>query len=387
MSQVEQVYYSSLKILHSASTRFGFLPYVLSEGRKSLKSNSVIYNREALFCTLATLVIDDIQLRNTGIQTIQTIADYMDDIGHVPVSIDTEKNRAYHGMPAVKDIGVWWLIVFWLYTQRLSDTSLKSRYYSHFQEGIQYYQHHLFEGLIEQGEGADWADAMPRSGLVLYTNVVWLLFLQKIQSSEYATVRSNADFFFSVSGVKQKDYTQLSRQFPQIRTAIHEQKPIKNTFIAGISKHSVYTEFDVLSHALLLILGDMNNEQKVCSINTLLAVASESPRLIRCIQQPVRVGRGVQEKDFSNRAWQYQNAGCWPFVAGFVIYALAKNNYIREATLLLERLAQELQYEDSPGYLWAHGKTGKVVGDSTASVSAALYCLAFHAVHQNTDLL
>ena len=75
------------------------------------------------------------------------------------------------------DSTLWWLIALaFLDRQRRSrGASLRVMHGGHRDSRIQWLlaQEHQRFFLLQQNEASDWADIMPRSGFVLYTNALW----------------------------------------------------------------------------------------------------------------------------------------------------------------------------------------------------------------------
>lgn len=65
------------------------------------------------------------------------------------------------------------IIVFALLMKRTNNTDFAAKYYHQMKQAINWYEHHLVDGLIHEGPYAGWADSIKKRGTVLYTNVLY----------------------------------------------------------------------------------------------------------------------------------------------------------------------------------------------------------------------
>ncbi|MGB0756965.1 MAG: glycoside hydrolase 100 family protein [Patescibacteria group bacterium] len=385
-SLVEQIFYSSKELLNSVRTEHGFIAAAESAASQK-RGYTSIFGRDASMCALAGLVSEDEGLIEAGKQSLITLAEHASDIGQIPFSVNTERKLVKYRMPQSIDSTIWWLLTFWLYTQKLSDTSLKAQYYAAFQEGITWLQNRMQYGLLEEGEGAGWADELPRSGMVLYTNALWLLFLEHIKSAERKAIYHNFLYFFDYHTDTVRGYPELQRQFPNFRNNLKKTKRKSQTFYASVSRFNLNESIDVFGNTLACISGALPRTRERAILKELQDVADESPFLIRSMPEPERLHQGIFEATFQNRAWQYHNAGVWPMIGGWYVYAHAKAGNMRVAHEALERLAEVNSLEKHPFPEWIHGRTGKTMGLDRQAWNAAVYILAYKAVTEGTFLV
>ena len=84
-----------------------------------------------------------------------------------------------------------------------------------------------------------------------------------------------------------------------------------------------------------------------------------------------------------NLPHQYHNGGIWPFIGGFYVVALVKAAQLQEAQRALERLAdlarqgRQAEWEFNE---WFHGESGRPMGFSFQTWSAAMYVYAYECV-------
>ena len=73
------------------------------------------------------------------------------------------------------DATLWWLLAVDFLDRRAAHRGLRARLQDNVQRAIAWLlcQEHQRFGLLQQNEASDWADIMPRSGFVLYSNALW----------------------------------------------------------------------------------------------------------------------------------------------------------------------------------------------------------------------
>ena len=84
-----------------------------------------------------------------------------------------------------------------------------------------------------------------------------------------------------------------------------------------------------------------------------------------------------------NLPHQYHNGGIWPFIGGWLVLALVQAGRTAEAQQQLSALAELNALGRSGSWEfneWFHGTTGQPLGKPHQAWSAAMYCLAYHAV-------
>ncbi len=382
MDITEQTYLAAIDLLKKNTTAFGFVAAAKSDRADKLGYRAV-FTRDAMMCALAALVTEDSYLIEAGMTSIETLAQSASDLGQIPVSVQPETGKVEYFLPLNIDSSIWWLITFWLYVENTQDTSLKARYYLLFQDIIKWLQYRMQHGLIEQGESADWAHTTPRSGLVLSTNALWLLFLRIIKSTERETIAKNFLYFFSRKLSTSKGYTSLNREFPSFRNNIQFQALKGDSFVAAVSHHSLDDSVDVFGN-IFACLSDLLPKKKVAVlIKDLYEISRLSPVPIRVLSRPKKLKQGLFGQEPQNKQWEYHNAACWPMVGGWWVYMLAREARPKKAREELERLAQANAMHNWEFNEWFHGRSGKPMGMWHQTYNAATYILAYKAVTEN----
>jgi len=379
MNITEKTYLEALDLLRKNATEFGFIAADKSVAADKMGYRAVLA-RDAMLAALAALTSDDNKLIMAGRQSLVVLAKSASTQGQIPMKFDPATGQRDYGFPINLDASVWWLIVYWLYIEKNNDTELRVKYYSLFQDVIKFLQNHLQYGLLEQGEGADWANELPRSGFSLYTNSLWLIFVHLIKSENRDVITDNFNYFFTRQLINYKNYSELNRQLKNVRSNLDKKSGKTNSFLAAVSSYTVDTSVDVWGNILACLTGAANDKKIQSIIKELKEISRLSPVPMRVLAQPERFDQSLKTEVNRNKAWQFQNAGCWLLVGGWWVYLLAKNNNIKIAQTELQRLAEGSAQHDWEFNEWFHGRTGKPMGIWRMSHTAASYIIAYKAV-------
>ena len=382
MDITEQTYLAAVDLLKKNTTAFGFVASGKSDRADKLGYRA-IFGRDAMMCALAALVTEDEYLIQAGITSIETLAQTASEFGQIPFFTRPETGEIVYFMPLNIDSSIWWLITFWLYIENTEEVSLKTKYYLLFQDVIKWIQYRMQYGLIEQGESADWANTIPRSGFVLSTNALWLLFVRIIKSTERATIAKNFLYFFSRKLSSHKGYTNLNNEFPSFRQNIQLQALQGDSFVSAVSHNTLDDSVDVFGN-IFACLSDLLPKKKVAVlIKELYEIARLSPVPIRIFNKPRKLKLGLFDAEANHKPWEYHNAACWPMVGGWWVYLLAREARPKKAKEELKRLAMANSMHDWEFNEWFHGRNGKPMGMWHQTYNAATYILAYKAVTEN----
>lgn len=383
----EQAYQKSLQLLRENSTSYGFVaagrsPTALQRGYNA------VFARDAMICAWGALAAEDEQLLVTAKQSLSLLAKQATSRGQIPFSVNLEKKIIEFRVPHSLDSTLWWLILFWLLTEVHGDKKLKAEHQADFERSLDWLHYSMNYGLLEQGEGADWADEMPRSGLVLYTNALWLIFAQLIDSREKHRIFKNFEYFFSSQSLPTKGYRELDRQFPHWRRNKHLLIKPQPYYLAAVSRVTVDESFDILGNSLAGISGLVPAARVNSIIAAIKKCQADEPVPVRVLAYPAaKKIQGVFEASHQNKMWHYHNAGAWPLAGGFWIYLLAKYHRGNYAQQQLTKLAEANFINNWEFNEWFHGKNGRPLGVKKQSWNAASYILAYQALMKNKFII
>jgi hypothetical protein len=237
-------------------------------------------------------------------------------------------------------------------------------------------QEHPLLHLVQQNEASDWADIMPRSGFVLYSNALWYGVKRRYHLANADDTRFHFNHLFYPFSRQRPDYRRL--------------RLLTDYLIDGAVDNGLYLSFvnlgfwgdegDVFGNLLAVLFGLAEGGPAQHIVATLRRSAVGQPRPVRTVLNPIMpdapLWRPYMDRHGQNRPWQYHNGGCWPFIGGFWALALARNGFQSEGEEVLAAIAEANSCGRWGFYEWFHGETGAPRGMRGQSWNAAMYLLA-----------
>src|ERR1700684_2460257 len=143
--------------------------------RARARGYTSICGRDAAVCAIAMAVSCDQLWEGAAAAGLHTLAQHQAPNGQIAKFVDLQKQEADFWYLGCIDSTLWWLIALWFLDEGGIGGSLRQRYAKRIRLALQWLlaQEHQRFFLLQQNEASDWADIMPRSGFVLYTNTLW----------------------------------------------------------------------------------------------------------------------------------------------------------------------------------------------------------------------
>ena len=141
-------------------------------------------------------------LERASVAGLETLAAYQAPNGQIPKFVAPDRREADFWYLGCIDSTLWWLIALALLDERLAQRGLRRgllrRYRREVALALQWLgaQEHQRFYLLQQNEASDWADIMPRSGFVLYTNALWYRVKRLFDLPNAAATRANFNGLF-----------------------------------------------------------------------------------------------------------------------------------------------------------------------------------------------
>jgi glycogen debranching enzyme len=164
----------AIELLQRNSTPAGVLAATPTPRAKD-RDYTAIFGRDAAICALGMAVSGDRILERDAAIGLETLAAYQAPNGQIPKFVAPDRREADFWYLGCIDATLWWLIALALLDERLPRSRLLRRHKRGIALALQWLaaQEHQRFHLLQQNEASDWADIMPRSGFVLYTNALW----------------------------------------------------------------------------------------------------------------------------------------------------------------------------------------------------------------------
>lgn len=241
-------------------------------------------------------------------------------------------------------------------------------------------QEHQKFFLLQQNEASDWADIMPRSGFVLYTNALWyrvkLLFeLPRLEETHY--------HFNHLFHPFKRDLPEYRRGRLLSHYARRGQRN-PGLYLSFVNLSFVGDEGDVFGNILAVLYGLADDSMAKEVVKTLQMAEVANPYPVRAVTTPIdadhELWRAYMGRHQQNHPHQYHNGGIWPFIGGFWALALAELGKQALAEQEVAKLAHVNSLDDWRFTEWFHGQTLKPMGMAGQSWNAAAYLMAQKAL-------
>jgi glycogen debranching enzyme len=348
-----------------------------------------IFGRDAAVCAIGMALSGDAELIDAAATGLETLARFQAPNGQLPKFANSNEKAGDFWYLGCIDSTLWWLIGLVFLERQSAPRGLLARHgqgIARALEWLQAQEHQRFF-LLQQNEASDWADIMPRSGFVLYTNALWYCVKQSFGLPHLAETRANFNgLFHPFRGVRDEYRRARLLNYYSRRSARD-----KDLYLSFVNFSFAGNEGDVFGNVLGVLTGAMDPQGARHVMHALSAAAVDDPYPIRAVVRPIRQGsflwRSYMERHRQNFVWQYHNGGIWPMVGSFWIAALSASRHKRRATQALGRLEQCCALEDWGFTEWRHGRTLSPNGMPGQSWNAAGYLMAEHALANGVNPL
>jgi hypothetical protein len=348
--------------------------------RAEARSYTAIFARDAAICALGMALSGDPALRSAAASSLMTLAAHQAQNGQLPKFVALDPPEPDFWYLGCIDATLWWLIAL-AFLQTLGEVPAQ-RHGPAVRLALEWLsaQEHPRLRLLQQNEASDWADIMPRSGYVLYSNALWHLVkrLHRLPGAE-ETRRACNSLLHPFSGA----FAEYRRERLMAEYAAGHARD-RTLYLSFINFMGFGDEGDVFGNLLAILCG-LTDEQGGRRILAALEQARvQEPYPVRAVVRPIRTGspqwRPYMARHRQNLPWQYHNGGIWPMIGGFWVAALVACGRRRQAQEELVKLAQSCELDGWSFNEWLQGRTGARRGMPGQSWNAAAFVMAEAAV-------
>jgi hypothetical protein len=349
---------------------------------------AAIFGRDAAICALGMAVAPDATLQREAATGILTLARHQARNGQIPKFVDTESDEADFWYLGCIDATLWWLIAIALLDRHAPDARLAARLARNVNGALVWLscQEHQRFHLLQQNEASDWADIMPRSGFVLYTNALWYVVKRLYRLPGAAETHRNFNQLLHPFAGAPAEYR---RARLLVHYARHRARQ-RDLYFSFVNFSFCGDEGDVFGNVLAILAGLADEAATHRIIHAVMRAHANDPYPVRVVCAPILEAsvfwRPYMSRHRQNFAWQYHNGGIWPFVGAFWVIALAQAGLRAEAEAELVKVAQANALSGWAFTEWLHGRTLVPQGMSGQSWNAASFLLAHHLLQTRTRL-
>lgn len=372
---------ASLQLMRRNLGAHGFLAATPTALAKS-RNYDRVFGRDAALCAIAAAHTDDPVLHDGALRSLQTLASHQAPNGQIPKFVVPEERHADFWYLGCIDATLWWLIAVRLVARALKAADFERRVAAQTAAAIRWLecQEHQQIRLLQQNEASDWADIMPRSGFVLYTNALWY-YVKRLYRLEHApeTFHHFNCLFHPFSG-SVPEYRRLRLLVHFVRNRLHNH----DLYLSYVNLGFWGEDGDVFGNLLAVLFGLADEHRSIRILRAIDRLQEDAPHPVRVTCTPIEQNRcdwrTYMGRHGQNMPYRYHNGGIWPFVGGFWSLALASCGRPEDARRVLLQIARANAAADWRFTEWFHGQSGKAEGMPGQTWNAALFLLAKHGI-------
>jgi hypothetical protein len=350
--------------------------------RAAARGYEAIFGRDAAICAIGMVLSEDDELQRAAAIGLETIAQHQATNGQLPKFVDTVHQEPDFWYLGCIDSTLWWLIAVEFVDRWNGTTALQDAYRIQIERALGWLlaQEHQRFWLLQQNEASDWADIMPRSGFVLYTNALWYRVKRLFDLPRLRETAENINGLFHPFSATLHEYRR-GRLLADYPLATAKRRAL---YLSFVNFSFFGDEGDVFGNVLALLFGVADDSAATRTIEALLREGIDEPYPVRVVCEPMleehKLWRPYMSRHEQNFAWQYHNGGIWPMVGGFWILALVRQGLVERARVDLVGLARACERNGWEFNEWLHGRTHAPSGMPGQSWNAAAFLMAEQAV-------
>lgn len=339
-----------------------------------------IFGRDAAICVLAMCGSGVAALERGAVASLDALAALQAGNGQIPKYVDPDGGDADFWYLGCIDATLWWLIAC-DHVRRHGKVGA-TRWQAQGALALQWLlaQEHQAFRLVQQNEASDWADIMPRSGYVLYSNALWLEVKRRYGLAQADETRHHFNHLFHPA---QRDLPAYHRA-RLLQHFARRGRSEPGLYLSYVNLASAGHEGDVFGNLLAILCGAASESMGHRIVKALRSAKAADPYPVRVTLHPLsrqhESWRPYMVRHRQNHPHQYHNGGLWPFVGGFWVLALAQLGRSDLAWRELASLAQVNALGDWRFTEWFHGETLQPMGMAGQSWNAATFVLALRTL-------
>jgi hypothetical protein len=383
---IEACHARSIELLHRNLTPAGVL--AASAGKRAQsRGYGAIFGRDAAICAIGMALSGDPALERGAAAGLETLGEHQAPNGQIPKFIDSASREADYWYLGCIDSTLWWLLARDFLARRSAPPSRRPP--ARVGRALQWLlaQEHQRFFLLQQNEASDWADIMPRSGFVLYSNALWYAVKRRYGLDRAEETRANFNGLFHPFSAGLARY----RRARLLNEYVLRRARNRDLYLSFVNFAFFGEEGDVFGNLLALLCGLADSAARARTLDALERAKVSRLYPVRVVTRPIRrrsaLWRPYMARHRQNEAWQYHNGGIWPMVGGFWVTALIAAGRVPQARLELQKLARACALRNWAFSEWLHGTKGTPRGMPGQSWNAAAFLIAERAVAEKRNVL
>ncbi|HRP29490.1 MAG TPA: glycoside hydrolase 100 family protein [Burkholderiaceae bacterium] len=353
-------------------------PTAAAEARRYTR----IFGRDAAICALAMCGSGVDALERGAVASLDALAAQQAPNGQIAKYVDPDGRDADFWYLGCIDATLWWLLAADHVRRNSPLEAVRGRWQREIGHAIAWLQaqEHQRLWLVQQNEASDWADIMPRSGFVLYSNALWYAVKCRFGLPEAQATRHHFNHLFHP----------YARDLPEYRRArllqhyARRGRRDSGLYLSFVNFASYGADGDVFGNLLAILHGLADETAARRIVGAIAAARADDPYPIRAVLHPLSrthaLWRPYMARHGQNHPHQYHNGGIWPMIGGFWVQVLARLGMHTAARDALARLAQVNALDGWRFTEWLHGRSLAPLGMAGQSWNAAAFLLALRGL-------
>jgi hypothetical protein len=347
-----------------------------------------IFGRDAAICSIGMAGCGLEILERGAVASLDSLAALQAPNGQIPKFVDDGASEADFWYLGCIDATLWWLLAVDHVRRCSGEPLLAERWQPQVERALQWLlaQEHQRFFLLQQNEASDWADVMPRSGFVLYSNALWYRVKQLYDLPRAEETHYHFNHLFHPFDHDFPEYSRARLLGHYARRGARN----RDLYLSFVNLSVFGDEGDVFGNLLALLFG-LSSDSMSQRIVRVLKQRAADPLPVRAVIDPVKPGdnlwRAYMERHQQNLEHQYHNGGIWPFIGSFWVMSLMALGKEKQARAALADLAWANSLDDWRFTEWFHGTTLKPKGMAGQTWNAATFLLARQAVETGVRVL
>lgn len=398
---IQEAYHKAIGAIKKNITPIGFSACSLEDNDTNGTDTNYesVWARDGAITICGTIpLVKDEEIFNCQRKTFETLLANISPAGQVPANVRIASGEPdYSGVGGICSIdsGLWLIIAFYDFIKASGDLEFLRNNFELLSRIMNWLsaQDGNNDALLEIPEAGDWTDLFGRSYNVLYDEVLWyranICFGRML---ELLGSHERAGDYIRWSGVIKKEiirhfWPSTSSDFKKSNSFDEQQFSLGDAryLIAQITPFNFSWRCDVYGNILAYLYDVLDTEKAITTFRFLWGAGVNDPFPVQNVYPAVTPGdpdwRAYYTVNLLNLPHHYHNGGIWPFVGGdwvrFVNRLGMKDLALKELFKLAELnklgIFNEWEFNE-----WCHGITGRPMGKSFQSWSAASFIKACH---------
>lgn len=394
---MQDAYKEALAIIEKCCGKHGFLA-----SPEEYTNYKRVWSRDGVITGLASLFIGEKKFIDTFKKTLDTLLKYGGKQGEIPSNVNPKEGKVSYGRYAGRvDADLWYIIGCERYYEHTKDTEFLERHYPFIKKVVELLECWEFNrrDFLFVPKGGDWADEMPRSGYLLYDQILYFLALEKFQTLQKENKESpekirytkakkerlkkkiQINFWPAEEGPKEEEYIYHRPVFGQM--------PVRSFWAENFTPGG--GRFDAFAN-ILAILSGISEESRNTEVIKYISTLTKNG-LLPAFHPPIYRESNKWKNlltnysfTFKNKPYLRHNGGIWPFLNGLYAAALRKTGRQDLAERYAEMVAEANRLHKEKNKEWGfyeylHGKKHTPQGHPYMAWNAAGQIIAMNHDH------